>query len=145
MLSKCAACEAEIDASADVCEVCGDVCQVSGDVCRVGGGGCAAPRRCAASEQQERNTRSYRSMLQIIPEDEKEPLRHHDQAAHTLQDAGYWMERERQRERKRGRGAAQDDSDTWWCVCVCSLSLVCAVLCGKILRGTLTLSQRLSA
>ena len=148
VLSKCAACEAEIDASADVCEGCGDVCQVSGDVCRVWGGGCAAPRRCAASEQQEGNTWSCRSMLQIISEDEessRNSFRHHDQAAHTLQDAGHWLERERQRERKRGRGAAKDDTDTWWCVCVCSLSLVCAVLCGKVLRGTLTLSQRLSA
>lgn len=144
VLSKCAACEAEIDASADVCEGCGDVCQVSGDVCRVRGGGCAAPRRCAASEDQEINTRSCQSMLQIIPEEEEEPFRHHDQAAHTLQDAGYWLERDRQRERKRDRGAAQDDTDTWWCacVCVCSLSLVCAVLCGKVLRGTLSLSPR---
>jgi hypothetical protein len=157
VLSKCAACEAEIDDSADVCEECRDVCQVSGDVCRVWGVGCAAPRRCAASEHQERNTQCCWSMLQIIPEDEEEepfrlgmrdeeePFRHHEQAARTQQDAGYWLERERQRERKRDRGAAQDDTDTWWCVsvCVCSLSLVCAVLCGKVLRGTL--SQRLSA
>ena len=85
-------------------------------------------------------------MLQIISEDEEEEaFRHHDQTAHTMQDAGHWLERERQRERKRGRGAAKDDTDTWWCVCVCSLSLVCAVLCGKVLRGTLTLSPRLSA
>jgi hypothetical protein len=81
-------------------------------------------------------------MLQIIPEDEEEPFRHHDLAAHTLQDAGYWLERDRQRERKRDRGAAHDDTNTWFCVCVCSLSLVCAVLCGKVLKGTLSLSQR---